>query len=326
MKLNAQHVVIVKIISFLIAVILLLLGCGAGQNKSEIPKEMNYQDAKDYVAAYAEYQKISFKEVFDINTKTLFRGNVFNIEFEYDSTERVLIARGYIFHSTTGTLREDIWQKYLQIQNNPNTDEIRQLLPGAKLNFSNKKFELDRTIKEVKPDYFYRLNLRMDFVQISLTKSEFVKVIKALADEAFVWEKSYDSKIVSACNKEFFPLRAELYIKSYAESVKLPDVLIEKKEGGFISIINGVLFKFNSSGSLYISQEIPVVKNIAKDSSFYSNKIKNDSLWYWRASVSSNDDNLMLIIKIGDYSKSEKEVIEIIDHCINSISTWRQEL
>lgn len=287
---------------------------------------MNYQQAKAYVAAYAAFQKIPVSEVFAVETGSRFRGNVYNVEFEYDAPKSVLIARGYIFHSTTGPLREDIWNKYQQIQRTPGAPEIRQLLPGARLDFSEKSFELDTTINEVEPTYTYRLNLRKDYATGSMSEDHFIKNVRKLAEEAIVWEKSYDPKIVDACNKHFFPMRAEYFIRSYAASIHAPCSIV-RSDSGFSCYLNGIAFKFtNQTAALNITSEIAIVKDLDTDLNFYARKIKKDSSWYWRASVVRNGRQLNLLIKIGNYGQSEQEVIRIINHCVKSLAGWQKEL
>lgn len=288
---------------------------------------MNYIHAKKYVAAYAAFQKISFKDVMDIDTDGRFRGNVYNIEFEYDSLSRILIARGYLYHSTDETFRQDVWDKHLAIQHDPTSSETKELLSGKSLDFSTKIFEMDRTIKEIEPQYFYRQNLRMDFVASTLTENDFVKTIKALADESFIFEKYHENKIVEACNKILMPRKAEIYIKSYAKSVHLLNVSIEKGDGWFRAKVNKLLFHYdNKDGELLISKEMVVTKSVLDDIKQYNSKIKNDVLWYWRAAiVKNNQDGLILLIKIGVFDMPETDVIAIIDHCLISLTLWQQE-
>ena len=300
------------------------MGCEASPQKREINNKMNYQEAKEYVAAYANYQKIPLKDVMTFDSEGKFRGYVFNMEFEYDSTDRILIARGYIFHDRS-LLREDIWDKLLLIQKSPYSTDNRNVLEGPELNLLNKTFDLDTTVKEIKPEYYYRLGLRMDFVQSNLSKSDFVKEIKILADESFRWEQSYFLKVVEACNKKYFPFRYEFFIKSYAESEKIYNISIQKTGDDFSTNVKDILFEYNAEKGLHASKEIPVLKNITTELNFYTSKIKSDSLWYWRASVSGNAEKLLLLIKIGDISKSEKEVISIINHCVDSIDAWRKQ-
>lgn len=322
----------IAIILIIVVGVLVYTKYGLHLNKEKPPAEitvMNYTDAKDYVESYANYQKIPFNEVMTIDDGKRFRGDVYNMEFEYKPMEHMLVARGYVDHNSYNTtpLAQDIWNALLKIQNNPNSVETNQIVSGKKLDFTNKEFELDTTIKEVKSDYVYRVNLRTDFTDTSVRKDEFVKQIKALADESYKWDKSYFGQVVDFVNKkEVFPQRSASLVTSYAKAMGLPDPMINSVDQSFSRTINSISFDFDiKTGDLFITKVIPIVKDINTDLNFYNNKIKNDPAWWWMAEVKNTGGILTLDIQTSP-TKSEKDSIEMINHSVDSIYNWSKEI
>jgi hypothetical protein len=304
-----------------------LIACSFRQTNTNKGEKMNYLEAKNLVAAYAEYQKIPMSDVFEINTIDRFRGSVYNIEFEYNSDNKILISRGYIFQSKFYNLRPDVWNKFVDIENDPLSSETIKILNGKKVNFLNRKFELDSTIKEISSENLYRLNLRMDFTDNSITEKDFIKEMKSLAEDSYLWDKSYYVKVVEHCNITFFPEKAKSYINSYVESKKMQSNILFENDDFFSKKINDLQLKFEKkSQMLLVTLEIPKIKDVYNELNYYNGKIKADSLWYWRADISVDHDRILLNIKIGNYSKTDNEVIEIIDRCVNNLKFWKEEM
>jgi len=311
----------------LVLLLILTLGCVFRQNQKKQIKNMNYNQALKFVSAYADYQKIPFDDVLDINDGERFRGNVYNIEFEFKPHNHILIARGYVFDGADRFIRPDIWNVFLEIEKDPNSSLTRTILPGRHLNLVNRTFEIDTTIKELLPDYLYRLNLRMEFSFDSLSIKEFIKEMKCLADDSYLWDKSYFKNVVEYCNIDFFQNQAKYYINCFAKLKNFYPVVFLEDNNGFTSLINSLQFKYEKdTQNLFISYEIPTTMEINSELFYYNSKIKSDSLWYWMASLIIKNNKLFLSIKIGDYSQTEKEFIGIIEHCTNSLNFWKQNL
>ncbi len=297
---------------------------------------MTYEKAYEYISAYAKSRKIPIEEVFDIKTDNKFRGSVYNVEFEYNPENQILIARGYVFGTNLATKgeteplgyeRKDLWDALLEIQNNPQGETAKKILPGENLDFLNRKFEIDPSIKEIQSDQLYRINIRTDFPNSHLSSEEFVKEIKSLSDFSYLWDKSYFSKVIDYCNLISIPQQAKFYINSYAKSKNIPNISFQENVGGFSTTLNDLVFNFNKeSGDLTITEKISKISDINKEFNYYNLKIKQDLSWYWRAFLSLGNDQIMLSIEIGEYNQSDKEVIETINHCINSLNQWRKEL
>jgi len=284
---------------------------------------MNYIEAIDYVSAYADFQKIPFDDVLDINNSERFRGSVYNIEFEYNSNSKILIARGYVYQGDKSNLRADIWNKIQIIEQYPDSSIVQQLFPGKKLNFLNKRFEIDSTINEIAPKQLYRLNLRMDFSDNSLSKNQFVKHIKDLAEESLLWDKNYFLIVVKKCNSELFPVKAKSYVESFALSKGFPKPLWNESNEDIMCNLKDLTFKYNKkSMDFFIYKKFEGTANDSGKIAEFNQKNKDDSLWYYRASLNKVDNNLYLTIIIGDYRKTDKEVMEIIDYCTHKVDLW----
>ncbi len=305
----------------------LLCGCSTEQDSKNKMETMNYDDAINYVRAYAKYQRIPFEDVFDIKTEEKFRGSVYNVEFEYNSDNKILIARGYVFQSKFFHLRSDILDKLIEIQNTPHSDATVGILRSDKLDFSNSEFEVDTTINEVSSETLFRLNIRTDFDDGSISVKDFRKKIKKLADEAYIWDKKYYLKVVDHCNITFFHNQARSYINSYFISKETALPHYNENEKGFSNELNDIQLRFDEkSETLFVTKEISSSNRINDELIYYNKKIANDPGWYWRSSLEIENDKIVLVIKIGDYSKTDDVIVEIIDHCVNNMALWKEEL
>ena len=288
---------------------------------------MNYIDAFDYVAAYADYQNIPLNEVFHIKNTDRFRGFVINIEFEYNVNDSILIARGYISQDEDRDFRDDIWNTLLKIEKDPESSIVKQILPRENIDLHNRKFEIDTTINEVKKKQLYRLNLRMDIVNNSLSINQFVKQIKKLSKESLLWDKKYFVKVIDYCNSIMMPGVAKSYGTTYANTHMLSLPFWVETKGLFSSKIGDLQFTYNyKSKDLSIYYPIKTIKDIDEELLFYNLKIEKDPDWYYRAIIVKEKEELFLNIMIGDYSRSSEETVEIIDSCINMVSLWQKEL
>jgi len=290
-------------------------------------EEMNYTNALYYVTSYANFQKIPLEDVFDVKNANRFRGSVYNVEFEYNTNDNILIARGYIDQSSYSFLRDDIWEIMLEIDKGKESKLVKKIFPGTRLDLSGRTFELDKTINEIFEDQLYRLNLRMDFKDALLSRKEFVEKINDLAMESLLWDKNYFFNVIDYANSIMFPLKAKSYLESFSKSHGLGSPIVIETEDGFHSDIDNIHLSYDyNSQDFSVSKMLRVKGNIDDNVSYYNSKIDQDLDWFYDATIEKKSHNLFLIILMGEYGKSDEETIKTIDSIIEKVSLWQKEL
>ncbi len=156
-----------------------------------IKKVMDHDSALAYILAWKKYDGVSDGDSSYklINTPEYIRADVSSLEFEYNSTDHILIVRALL----DKRLNESNPKFHTALLENLYNMEKKK--EGFTASFDDAYIEDDMTSGELNSEYSERLNLRLDFNDASMSTKDTVNIFDNLSSLGYAF-KTTDYQIV----------------------------------------------------------------------------------------------------------------------------------